>query len=221
MLAQVEALVAQAMSGSEEESGVATPDREMEIEGRFGLVFPGFAYRLVIEPTEIEELNRVTIELLQADFDPETGELLDAPEPVYVARTLRATPPRINLRFVGNNGVPGPLAPFVDEDGYFNPWDLVNMDPAKLLELLPMLMGQFGSGDLAQMMGGMSPEQLMEALGQQQAAGQAGDVDGGEADIESQASTPPPRFEDINNTELSQDQFEWMLEQLTKKQGQR
>ena len=236
MLAQLEVLVADEMSMAEEESGPALTDRELDIEGEFGLVFPGYAYRILIEPTEVEMLNRVTIELLQADFDPETGELEDEPQRVYLVRTLRATPPQINLS-AENGGMMLSMEQrsslqalgLIDADGNLNIQKLVAMDPATLLELLPLLMSSFGGGELAQMMGGMSPEQLLEALQHQQSGEPDADLNGDldEATVADDEGTGdqtgddwdnPPSFEDINpGGGLTQEQFEWMLEQLRKK----
>ncbi|UCG31982.1 MAG: hypothetical protein JSU68_09990, partial [Phycisphaerales bacterium] len=239
MLAQLEVMVAQKLA-SEEEEGASMPDRELEFEGEFGLVFPGYAYRVLVEPTEVDMLNRVTIELSQAEFDKETGALLEEPEPVYVVRTLRATPPMINLDSE-ENGVSLTVDQrsslqglgLIDDDGNFNIQKLVAMDPAALLELLPVLMSAFGGGQLAQMMGGMSPEQLLEALEQQQlaSAGEgAGEEVAGGPETGEEGARPgsgdgvdeAPTFDEINPSGgLTQEQFEWMLEQLRKKDRQR
>ena len=238
MLAHLEGLIVQAMSGAEqEEEGLVMPDRELEVEDEFGLVFPGYAYRILIEPTEVEDLNRVTIELLQADFDPETGELEGDLQQAYLVRTLRATPPRINLDTENGGpllpqGMRGPLQELglIDADGNLNIQKLLAMDPAALLELLPVLMSAFGGGQLGQMMGGMSPEQLLEALEQQQ-SGQRDTEAGGRAD-DGAATGPaeadagpdsnlddPPSFDELNPSGgLTQEQFEWMLQQLLDKQ---
>jgi hypothetical protein len=225
---------------SEEEEGASMPDRELEFEGEFGLVFPGYGYRVLVDPTEVDMLNRVTIELSRAEFDEETGTLLEQPEPVYVVRTLRATPPKINLDSE-KSGVSLSVDQrsslqalgLIDDDGNFNIQKLVAMDPAALLELLPVLMSSFGGGQLAQMMGGMSPEQLLEALEQQQlASGEEGvgdDVVGGpgtgEDGMRPGSATDwdeAPTFEEINPAGgLTQEQFEWMLEQLRKKDRQK
>lgn len=241
MLAHLEVIVAEKLaSEEEEEEGAAMPDRELDFEGEFGLVFPGYAYRVLVEPTEVDMLNRVTIELSQAEFDKETGALLEEPEPVYLVRTLRATPPQINLDSeksgvnlsVDQRSSLQALG-LIDDDGNFNIQKLVAMDPAALLELLPVLMSSFGGGQLAQMMGGMSPEQLLEALEQQQLAsggqGVGDDMAGGPGSGEDGAGPgsggdwdEPPTFDEVNPAGgLTQEQFEWMLEQLRKKERQR
>jgi hypothetical protein len=236
MLAQLEVMVADRLT-SEQEDGTSMPDRELDFEGEFGLTFPGYAYRVLVEPTEVDMLNRVTLELSQAPFDKKTGELLEEPTPVYLVRTLRATPPKISLDSeksgvnlsVDQRSSLQALG-LIDDDGNFNIQKLVAMDPAALLELLPSLMSTFGGGQLAQMMGGMSPEQLLEALEQQQ-LGPGGDADEDDGVAAGEDGTQQgsgdewdqaPTFEELNPAGgLTQEQFEWMLEQLRKKDRQK
>jgi len=235
MVSQVETLVARELAESQTGGTASGPARDLEIEGEFGLVFPGYGYRVLIEPTDVLDLNRVTIELLEAPYNPNTGELLEEGERVHLVRMLRASPPKINLEKLGVNLPPEQrtlleTGGLLDDNGNLNIQALLGMDPAALLELLPLLIGAFGGGQMADMMGNMSPEQLLELLQEQQQINKnpqgqgAGDPNSGAGNQGGQSGTKPPE-ELFDQTEpgggVTQDQYEWMLQQLQNKGGRR
>ena len=237
MVSQVETLVARELAESQTEGTASGPARDLEIEGEFGLVFPGYGYRVLIEPTEVLDLNRVSIELLEAPYNPDTGDLLEEGERVHLVRMLRASPPKINLEKLGVNLPPEQrtlleTGGLLDESGNLNIQALLGMEPGALLELLPLLISAFGGGQMAEMMGNMSPDQLLELLqekqrinsdpqGQGQGTSDPGSGAGNQGD---QPGTKPPA-ELFDETEpgggLTQDQYEWMLQQLQNKGGRR
>lgn len=239
MVSQVEAMVARHLSESQTEGTAGERSRDVEIEGEFGLVFPGYGYRILVEPTQVERLNRVTIELLKAPFDLRSGELLEEPERVYLTRMLRASPPQINLDRLGVTLDPEQrnlleMGGLLDDSGNLDIQRLLAMDPGALMELLPLLMSAFGGGQMAEMMGNMSPEQLLEMLQEQQRgnSGEAGQESGTSAGDEPSDGQSGAQAGDENGDSagdlfdetapgggLTQEQYEWMLEQLRKKGG--
>ena len=71
---------------------------EDDLEEEFGRLFPDFAWRLRLEPTQTEELWLVQLDILfqeRQDIDEEEFDF-DEAEVVYTVRTLRATPATID-----------------------------------------------------------------------------------------------------------------------------
>lgn len=151
---------------------------DRQVEGDFGEANPGWFWRAAVEPTDVEGLGRVTLEILHQSDPRRPADIRDA-VPVRRVHLLKADPARIDLaedfgvdeqtleEFAANIPIPG-LDPHA-----LDPQALVSLDPATLLELLPQLLPliqQFAPG-LGQRLealssGGMlsDPNQLRELL---------------------------------------------------------
>ncbi len=150
-------------------------------DGDFGDEFPGYFWRIDLEPVlDMDGLGRLTLEIL---YD----ENLDSPsiDDAKVVRTLamlKADPGRINFEEdfgldaeqVEQLGAVMPLAGL--DPNNFDPGALAALPTEQLLELLPAIMPllqQFLGNALPAGAENMSPEQLVEFL-QQQAPGAPG-----------------------------------------------
>jgi hypothetical protein len=152
---------------------------DRQVEGDFGQAHPGWFWRAMVEPTEVEGLGRVTIEILHQSDPRRQGDIREA---VRVRRLhlLKADPARIDLardfgveeqkleEWAAAIPIPG-LDPHA-----LDPQRLVSLEPALLLELLPQLLPliqQFAPGlgqRLEALAGGAElfsdPNQLRELL---------------------------------------------------------
>jgi hypothetical protein len=151
---------------------------DRQVEGDFGEANPGWFWRAAVEPTDVEGLGRITIEILH---QPDPRRQKDIRDALRVRRVhlLKADPARIDLaqdfgvdeqtleEFAATIPIPG-LDPRA-----LDPQALVSLDPATLLELLPQLLPliqQFAPGlgqRLDALTGGgplSDPNQLRELL---------------------------------------------------------
>jgi len=155
---------------AELDTGLIEP--EQEIEEDFGRLFPAYAWRMTIEPTEEEELFLITLEILydptrdvEEDFDFDEA----AVERVYY--TLRAAPRPLDL--TTDFGMDEEVAEKLNEDlaglgggsldvHDFNPAFFRDLDVEEIAEALPVLMQAFSS-DLSSMMA-LVPEEMRPQL---------------------------------------------------------
>lgn len=152
---------------------------DRQVEGDFGEAHPGWFWRAAVEPTDVEGLGRVTVEILHQPDPRRQGDIREA---VRVRRLhlLKADPGRIDLardfgvdeqkleELTATVPIPG-LDPHA-----LDPQRLVSLEPALLLELLPQLLPliqQFAPGlgqRLEELAGGTDlfsdPNQLRELL---------------------------------------------------------
>ncbi len=143
-------------------AGVLVPEGlDEEMTGDFGIAYPGFAWRLLIEPTDVEELFQIEMQIWYSD---ETRrEQLDDPEMevdyeengmrrVMTAYRLYARPADVDLE--ADYGIPqevlDELSGEVPIPGFdpnsIDPRQLSQLDPEILQEFLPMLEQLFGQG---------------------------------------------------------------------------
>ena len=138
-----------------------------ELTGEVGKDYPGYFWRITTEPVDTEHLdiNVVSIEILQ-QRDAKQEHNIDGAAVVRRLALLKADPPRIDL--VKEAGLTEEQAeqlrqaipiPGFDPTS-LNLQQLLNLDPATLAQILPMLqplLAQLGSGGL---------QGLMDQLGQ-------------------------------------------------------
>jgi uncharacterized membrane protein YgcG len=140
--------------------------QDEEVEGDWGALFPRFAWRIIIEPSGVDNLLAVTIQILfedarrdiELDFDFEEAVVL------YSVYTLRAVPARLDL--TRDFGISEEAADKIAEAGADSGADVAldprDLDPAvfrdmpleDLIEILPSLLQAMG----------MSMEDLMNML---------------------------------------------------------
>ncbi len=147
---------------------------DQSIDGDFGEGNPGWFWRAYIEPLQdFEGLGRVTIEILY-QTDEERIDHIEGATVVRSLHLLKADPGRIDL--AEDFGVPEEqlalLSEMVPIPGFdpqsLDPQQLVSLDPATLLEMLPVLLPllqQFGGiggggGMLGELLGGALPPGL-------------------------------------------------------------
>ena len=121
---------------------------EQEIDGEFGDQFPGWFWQMTLEPTEVDGLGLVHVEILHQD-DIARQDSVDGAKLVRSVSLLRASPGRIDL--VADFGMDedqvaelATLLPIPDFDpNNVDPQALMAFateNPETLLELLPALM---------------------------------------------------------------------------------
>lgn len=184
---------------AELESGLIQP--EEEIEGNFGKVYPGHAWRMEILPTQTPDLFQVRIDVLEGVLDAPMDSnnddvdvqyaMVDENDPhiIYSAFTYRITPATVDLKRdfgfsddqlaqLGGGGEDG-VIPGFDLTGEFNPADLLDLPLEDLLQLIPLLAQALGGnlgGQLAGL-GDLSRDELADAL---QGLGAEGEIPGGQ-----------------------------------------
>ena len=68
---------------------------ELEVEGTLGLAFPGYVYRILMQPGSIEGMDQVTVEILRGEYDEVDGSVAEeGRERAFLVQTLRAQPAR-------------------------------------------------------------------------------------------------------------------------------
>ncbi len=143
-------------------------------EGDFGPRYPNFGWRLITEPTAIEGLFRITIEVLhlirdgaykEDDFDYEEAET------IFTTYAFRPVPQAVDFAVdfglsdeefesvsekLSSAGIPG-----LDAQS-FDPALLAKMDFEQMVEILPVVMDALGMelGDLQ----GMIPPEVLEEI---------------------------------------------------------
>lgn len=142
-------------------------------EGDFGPRYPDWGWRLITEPTSIDGLFRISVEVLylvrddnyRADtFEYDLAEVLfrawafrQPPRPLDLAMDFGLNDEEMDefLEKVGSAGIPG------FENGMFDPTFLANADVEELLKLLPALQDLgISLGDLESMI----PPDLLKQL---------------------------------------------------------
>ncbi|MGE3316495.1 MAG: hypothetical protein AB7O26_15370 [Planctomycetaceae bacterium] len=118
---------------------------DQEQEGDFGDQYPGYFWRIQLEPTEIEGLGQVVLEVLHND-DLDNPDNRGKAKVVTTYAMLKADPGRINLE--EDFGISGPqleqLNEFLPSLGLdpnaLDPQALASLDPMTLLALLPQIL---------------------------------------------------------------------------------
>jgi len=143
-------------------------------EGDFGPRYPDFGWRLITEPTAIEGMFRLTVEVLylvRADAYREDDFDYEAADSVFTAFAFRPAPQALDLGVdfglsdeeletisekLSNAGVPG-----LDALS-FDPAILAKLDFEQMVEVLPVLLDALGMelGDLADLI----PPEVLEEL---------------------------------------------------------
>ena len=157
-------------------------------EGDFGSRYPDWGWRLITEPTSIDGLFRITIEVQhlvrQEDYREDTFEH-DHADTLFRASAFRQPPRPLDLATdfglndeelddfldkVGSAGIPG------FDGGSFDPAFLANADVEELLKMLPALQ-QLGisMGDLESMIPPDLLKQLQESGFMEQIEGEIGE----------------------------------------------
>ncbi|MBU0641320.1 MAG: hypothetical protein KKB50_20875, partial [Planctomycetes bacterium] len=147
---------------------------DRETDGDFGPQYPGYFWRAYVDPTDVEGLGLVTIEILYQGH-PEYQDDIAGARLVRHLHMLKADPARVNL--AEDFGVDEEVLTQIVESlpiAGFDPFDLnpqefiaaLTQDPEMLMELLPMIMPL-----IQQVMGGagmegeLNPNQLQDLLG--------------------------------------------------------
>jgi hypothetical protein len=88
---------------SELDAGVQEWNPNEEMEGDFGIHYPGWAWRMYIEPTDTPDLNMATLEILYKPGVKFREELATYEDMIVVhtSYSLRATPAKVNLADFG------------------------------------------------------------------------------------------------------------------------
>ena len=212
---------------------------EIEVEGGLGFAFPGYAYRIYMEPSRIEGMDRFTIEILQGEIDEQTGDFLDFDAPrVALTRVLLAGPTKINADVVNMSQKDRNLLSMnglIDDEGNFCIDDLLALNAEELIEVMPQMLAlsQVARGGNAAQFSNMTPDQLLDLLDAQQVARAGGGLPGGfqppgggaagAGDTGSGDGTSgEPDWSQTSPTGgLTQEQLDWMLEQLLRTQRER
>lgn len=113
--------------------------------GDFGDQYPGWFWRITLEPTEVTGLGQVSVEVLYQE-SAQRRESIDGARVVRHLHVLKSDPGRIDLE--KDFGVSqeqleqfGALVPIPGFDPHsLSPQELVSLDPAQLMELLPALL---------------------------------------------------------------------------------
>ena len=164
---------------------------DRQTDGDFGTENPGYFWRVAVEPTDVEGLGRVRIEILY-QADEEKSEQVAGAEVVRTVALLKADPGRINLASdfgleeeqltqLTELQIPG-LDP-----AKFDPQALISMDPSELMALLPTILPllqqalgpQAGNIDPTTPEGMAALQALMEGAMGGAAGGGNGDTTGG------------------------------------------
>lgn len=146
---------------------------ERTIDGDFGEQYPGWFWRATVDETDTLGLGLVTIEVLH-QADPDRQDSIDDARLVRQMHLLKADPGRIDLaadfglseeriaQFAESIPIPG------FDPASLNPQELVSLDPAMLLDLLPQLMAlfqQLTGGRLPSELSGLAPDAIGDLLG--------------------------------------------------------
>ncbi len=167
---------------------------DAKLDGDFGQQHPGFFWHVHIEPTDVEGLGKVTLQILQ-QRDTQNLESADGATVVRELHFLKAAPAKIDLAadFGFNeeqlttitSAIPLPGI----ADGQLDVPKLVEAltaDPSTLISMLPQLMQIFaqvaGGAGASNTGGGPSVDMMRELMGEQIQAALGGDALGGGQD---------------------------------------
>lgn len=157
---------------AELDAGVLGFNPNDEFEGDFGRQYPGWGWRVILEPTDTDDLIMATLEVLYlpgVEFGDEPT--VDEMQVVYTAYTLRAIPAVLDLQrdfgftedqldeFAANIPMPGfdPLN--------IDPTAIAQLEGEELMEVLPMLMELLGSNSaLLNSLPQSTQDQIKEAV---------------------------------------------------------
>lgn len=157
---------------------------DLESTGDFGESYPDYMWRVAVEPTEVEGLDQVTLDIVHID-DPDSYGDIEQGKIVRRFHMLKAAPGRIDLvdDFGMNEEQVAVIGQLVPIEGFdpraMDPQQIASLDPAMLLQLLPQLlpllqqaMGDKAGGlDLGALAGmdpaDISPEALRERFAEQ------------------------------------------------------
>jgi uncharacterized membrane protein YgcG len=176
---------------AELDAGVVPIELDEETEGDFGMLMPGWAWRMYVEPTDTPDLYMITLQVYYSR-DYEVGDQPDFMEMrlVHTCYTLRATPARLDLardfglsetqlQDVAENV---PIPDFDPAD--INPAMLANLDADMLEEYLPLLMDMLGKNSaLLNSLPQATRDQIQNAMDRRnQGAGGSDTASGGGGD---------------------------------------
>lgn len=133
---------------AEIDSGLIT--FEEEAEGDFGAGFPGFGWRILIEPMDIQDLFQIEVQILRGEklFGETEYTYDEESEVIHRVHTLRAKPATLDLArdFGISDKQIVELSDSIPIDGV----DLTNLDPSAIAQLdvdqLLELVGALGGG---------------------------------------------------------------------------
>ena len=153
---QTAMLLAESLSGRLQAGAFEPTDEQME--GDFGETYPGWTWRITIQPTDDEELMRVSLHVFYEDPEVEVVAT-ETPVPALSVHTLWPMPPQMDL--VSDFGLTEEqaiaLADAVPIEGFdvnnFSPQLLLEMDRDTLLELLPTILEALRGGGLSDLVG--------------------------------------------------------------------
>ena len=118
---------------------------DQQQQGDFGDEYPGFFWRISLEPTDVEGLGQVRLDVLYND-DPENPDDVQSAKTVTTYAMLKADPGKIDLEedFGVDPEQLGPLNEVLPTLGLdpnnLDPQALASLSPEVLLTLLPQLM---------------------------------------------------------------------------------
>jgi len=168
---------------AELDAGIVQLVPNEELEGDFGIQYPGWAWRMYVDQTDTPDLNMVTLQVL---YKPGVAFREEVPDYnqmtiVHTSYTLRATPANMDLRrdfgFTeeqlqeASDSIPIPNFDPTNID----PGMIAQLDPEVLAEVLPKLMELLGSNAaLLNTLPQATRDQVRQAMNQAGREGQAG-----------------------------------------------
>jgi hypothetical protein len=193
---------------AELDAGIVQITPNQELEGDFGILYPGWAWRIYIDQTDTPDLNMVTLQVLYRPgvaFREELSDFTDMTV-VHTSYTLRATPATMDLqRDFGftdeqlqqvSDSIPIPNF----DPKNIDPTSLAQLPPDQLAEVLPQLMKLLGANAaLLNTLPQATRNQINKAIDQANKAGAAqggggsGDASSGEnAGVPDAGALPMP-----------------------------
>lgn len=159
---------------------------EQRSDGDFGKAWPGWFWRIYVEPLpDVEGVGQLVVQVLYQE-DKENAESIDGAKVVRELHMLKAPPGRVDLAAdfgleqEAVDALAGVLPIAGVNPGALDPLAIASLPPEQLLALLPQLLPllqQFFPG--ANLPTDLSPEGLSDLLGQLQGGGAPG-AGGGE-----------------------------------------
>lgn len=187
---------------AELDSGLMQLVPNEELEGDFGVMYPGWAWRMYIDTTDTPDLNMVTLQILYKPGVAFREQLTDYDlmTVVHTSYTLRATPATMDLQrdfgFTEDqlqeaaDSIPIPNFDPTNID----PAMIGQLDPEMLAEILPKLMELLGSNAaLLNSLPQAARDQVKQAMDQANKGG----ADGGQSDNADQGGGGLPNLPDL------------------------
>jgi hypothetical protein len=139
---------------AELDSGLILPEQEQEgYFDQFGMHYDGWAWRMIIDPTQDEGMFLVTIEVYYGHPEYTTDDL-DDKALIYETHMLRTEPGTVNL--VDELGLDDEMLEQVQSlPGIPPDFDPENINPSQVARMLQDLLGEDGEG-----LADLSPEEM-------------------------------------------------------------